>query len=405
MKQTIATAALSPALASAASPKNGYDVDDIERRLAKGKSIEGVSKQDLATPSLILDLDACEYNIRTMAEHAKKAGVDLRPHAKTHKTPEIAKRQIAAGAVGVCCATVREAEVMSAAGIGGLLVTSECVGPNKMARLVRLTKQRPETMSAVDSAWHAKQLSDIAQAYKITLNVMVDIDPTGRRSGIAPGPGALDLAKTIDGLPGLKLRGVHGYSGASSHVTGFSERKAHSAEVMTPVIDSFLAMQKAGLSAEIMSGASTGTYNIDPGFKGMSELQVGSYVVMDVDYRRIGGQSGEVYTDFKPALTVLATVMSKNYDDIATIDAGLKAFATDRKFGPEPLVPGVTYSFNGDEHGRLHLDKAEREVKLGDKVELIVPHCDPNVNLYDRMIVCKGDKVVEIWQVAGRGHV
>jgi D-serine deaminase-like pyridoxal phosphate-dependent protein len=185
---------------------------------------------------------------------------------------------------------------------------------------------------------------------------------------------------------------------------GFEARKEHSEKYMTPVIDSFLAMQKSGLPAEIMSGASTGTYNIDSDLEGMTELQVGSYAVMDVDYRRIGGRSGEVYTDFKPALTVLATVMSKNYDDIATIDAGLKAFATDRSFPPDVLIPGVTYSFNGDEHGRLHLEKAGKEVKLGDKVELIVPHCDPNVNLYDRMFVCQGDRVVEIWQVAGRGH-
>lgn len=406
MKQTIATAALSPAPAAAANPnKNGYDVDEVERRLAKGKGVEGVSKHDLATPSLILDLDACESNIGAMADYANKHSVDMRPHAKTHKTPEIAKRQIAAGAVGICCATIREAEAMSAAGIGGILITSECVGPNKMARLVRLTRQRPETMSTVDNAWHAQRLSEVAQAAKVTLNIMIDIDPIGRRSGIAPGPGAVDLAKTVDSLPGLKLRGVHGYSGASSHVVGFSARKAHSEKYMTPVIESFLAMRKAGLPAEIMSGGSTGTYNIDPGLEGMSELQVGSYVVMDVDYRRIGGQSGEVYTDFKPALTVLATVMSKNYDDIATIDAGLKAFATDRQFGPDPLAPGVTYSFNGDEHGRLHLEKAGKEVKLGDKVELIVPHCDPNVNLYDRMFVCKGDQVVEIWQVAGRGHL
>ena len=405
MKQTIATAALSPALAAAAHHKNGYDVDEVERRLAKGKGIEGVHKQDLATPSLILDLDACEYNISTMAEHAKKNGVDLRPHAKTHKTPEIAKRQLAAGALGVCCATIREAEAMSAVGVGGLLVTGELVGPNKMARLVRLTRQRPETMSTVDNAWHAEQLSEVATASKVTLNIMVDVDPTGRRTGIAPGAGAVELGKKVDSLPGLKLRGVHGYSGASSHVKGFAARKAHSEKYMGPVIDSYMGMQKAGLPAEIMSGASTGTYNIDSQMKGMTELQVGSYVVMDVDYRRVGGKSGDLYTDFKPAITVLATVMSKNYDDIATIDAGLKAFATDRTFGPDPLIEGVTYTFNGDEHGRLHLENAKREVKLGDKVELIVPHCDPNVNLYDRMYVCKGDQVVEVWKVAARGHV
>jgi D-serine deaminase-like pyridoxal phosphate-dependent protein len=186
---------------------------------------------------------------------------------------------------------------------------------------------------------------------------------------------------------------------------GFEERAKHSRQYMGPVIDSFLAMQKAGLPAEIMSGASTGTYNIDSGLDGMSELQVGSYAFMDVDYRRIGGRSGEVYQDFQPSLTVLATVISKNHPDIATIDAGFKAFATDRSFGPEPLLEGVKYSFNGDEHGRLLLEHAAKEVKLGDKVELIVPHCDPNVNLYDRMYACQGEQVVEVWKIAARGHI
>jgi D-serine deaminase-like pyridoxal phosphate-dependent protein len=381
-----------------------YDVDEVERRLAKASKIEGVSKLDLPTPSLILDLDAFEANVAGMAAHAKQHGLQLRPHSKTNKTPEIARRQLAAGALGVCAATIHEAEIMHAAGIPGILITGEQVGSNKIARLIRLTRKAPDTMSAVDNAEHAEQLSQAASAAKVTLNVMVDIDPIGRRTGIAPGEKALALAKKIDQLEGLRLRGVHGYSGASSHVKGYDARKAHSIQYMTPVIDSFKAMKKAGLSAEIMSGGSTGTYNIDSDLDGMTELQVGSYVFMDVDYRRAGGKSGEVYTDFRPSLTVLATVMSKNYDDIATIDAGLKAFATDRSFGPEPLIEGVTYSFGGDEHGRLNLENAGREVKLGEKVELIIPHCDPNVNLYDRMYVCRGDQVREIWKVAARGH-
>lgn len=382
-----------------------YDVDEVERRLAAPAGVKGVSKLDLPTPSLILDIDALDHNINHMAKHAKQAGVDLRPHAKTHKTPEIAKRQLAAGALGVCAATIREAEAMNAAGIGGLLITGELVGTNKIGRLVRLTQKAPDTMTVVDNGDHAVQLSEAAQASGVNLNVMIDIDPLGRRTGIAPGAGAVELAKSVDRLKGLSLRGVHGYSGSSSHVMGYDARRQHSIKHMTPVLDSFEAMKKAGLSAEIMSGASTGTYNIDSGLEAMTELQVGSYAFMDVDYRRVGGRSGDIYTDFRPSLTVLATVMSKNYDDIATIDAGLKAFATDRKFGPEPLIEGVTYTFNGDEHGRLHLEHAAREVKLGDKVELIVPHCDPNVNLYDRMYVCSGDQVQAVWKVAARGHV
>jgi len=401
MKTT--TAALAPTMLAAKA--SAYDLEEIERRLAPGKGIGGVSKADLPTPSLIVDLDALDGNIARMAEHAKSSGVDLRPHAKTHKTPEIAKRQLAAGAIGVCAATIREAEALQSAGIGGLLITGELVGPNKIARLVRLTRKAPDTMTVVDNAAHAEQLSEAAVASNVQLNVMIDVDPVGRRTGIAPGPGAVELGKTVDRLDGLRLRGVHGYSGSSSHVTGFSERTEHSTRYMTPVLESFEGMRKAGLPAEIMSGASTGTYNIDSQFDTMTELQVGSYVFMDVDYRRIGGRSGSVYTDFAPALTVLATVMSKNYDDIATLDAGLKAFATDRKFGPEPLLEGVEYAFFGDEHGKLLLENAAKEVKLGDKVELIVPHCDPNANLYDRIYACRGDQVVEVWTVAARGHV
>ena len=404
MKTTL-TAALGPTILIPGRAA-AYDLAEIERKLADPSGVEGVSKNDLPTPALIVDLDILEGNIARMAAHAKQAGLDLRPHAKTHKTPEIAKRQVAAGALGVCAATIREAEAMNAAGIRGLLITGELVGPNKVARLVRLTQKARETMVAVDNAANAEELSEAAQAAKVTINVLVDIDPVGRRTGIAPGAGAVELAKKVDQLDGLRLRGVHGYSGASSHVTGFAERTEHSTDVMTPVLDSFTAMQKAGLPAEIMSGASTGTYNIDSQFDRMTEMQVGSYVVMDVDYRRIGGRSGAVYDDFGPALSVLATVISKNYTDIATVDAGLKAFATDRRdFGPEPKLEGVTYSFNGDEHGRLHLENAAKDVQLGQKVEMIVPHCDPNVNLYDRMYVCRGDQVREVWQVAARGHI
>jgi len=154
-----------------------------------------------------------------------------------------------------------------------------------------------------------------------------------------------------------------------------------------------------------MSGSSTGTYNIDPSLGGMTEMQVGSYVFMDVDYRRIGGQSGAVYEDFQPALTVLATVISKNHEDRATTDAGLKAFATDRKFGPEVVgIQGITYRFGGDEHGILEWESPSREIRLGDKLEMLAPHCDPNVNLYDLIFCVRGDEVKEVWKVTARGH-
>ena len=383
-----------------------YDIDEIESRLAKGAGIAGVTKQDLPTPSLLLDLDVFEANVRRMAEHAMASELDLRPHAKTHKCSEVARRQVGAGALGVCVATIREAEAMAAAGIGGLLLTSESVGLNKVHRLIRLCGRRPDTMAVVDHPANAADLDEAAGAAGVQLSVLVDVDPLGRRTGVPPGPRAVALAETVDSLPNLRLRGVHGYCGASSHVKGFDARKRHSEEYMGPVLETRAAMARKGLPVEIMSGASTGTYNIDSDLEGMTELQVGSYALMDVDYRVIGGESGEVYDDFGNALHVLATVISKNHDDIATVDAGLKAFATDRSFGPEVARPaGLGYSFRGDEHGALSLADGQAEVALGDKVELVVPHCDPNVNLYDRMYCVRGDHVRQVWKIDARGHV
>ena len=206
-------------------------------------------------------------------------------------------------------------------------------------------------------------------------------------------------------MPNLRLRGIHSYSGASAHVIGFAERRAHSEKAMQEPLETFFRMKKAGMPVEIMSGGSTGTYNIDPAWNGMTELQVGSYVFMDVDYRQIGGQSNTVYDDFVPSLSVLATVISKNHPHRAIVDAGFKAFATDRKFGPELKdVSGVEYQFKGDEHGVLILDKASQEIHLGDRVEFIVPHCDPNVNLFDRFYCLRGEKVEAVWPISGRGY-
>ena len=383
-----------------------YDIQEVEDRLARGVGIEGVTKADLPTPSLLLDLDAFEANISRMADHAHRAGLAVRPHAKTHKCSEIARRQVGAGALGVCVATIREAEAMAAAGIGGLLLTSETVGPNKIHRLMRLCTEHPDTMAVVDHAGNAEQLDEAARAAGVQLDVLLDVDPLGRRTGIPPGPGAVALAERIDRLVNLRLRGVHGYCGASSHVKGFEERKEHSERYMEPVLESYFAMRKKGLPVEIMSGASTGTYNIDSVLEGITELQVGSYALMDVDYRIIGGRGGEVYDDFQCALHVLATVISKNHDDVATVDAGLKAFATDRSFGPDVARPaGLAYEFQGDEHGALRLPDGELSVALGDKIELVVPHCDPNVNLYDRMYCMRGEHVRQVWKIDARGHL
>lgn len=364
-----------------------------------------VHLDEIPTPSLLLDLDLFEANLDKMSGNAKRHSIGLRPHAKTHKCPEIARRQVEAGALGACTATIHEAEVLAAGGIPGLLITSEMVGRNKMERLVALTRRQPDTMSVVDDIAHARQLNDAAEAGGVRLNVLVDIDPMGRRTGTTAGEAAMVLAEGILKLSRLNLRGVHSYSGASSHVVGFAERKAHSAEVMAPPIETYQRMKKAGMPVEILTGCSTGTYNIDPFLDEITEMQVGSYVFMDVDYQIIGGEGGEVYDDFAPALTVLTTVMSKLHRDLATLDAGMKAFATDRESVPEVKgISGTRYQFGGDEHGMLQLPNPSREIKLGDRLEFVVPHCDPTVNLYNTLLLRRGEQVEGYWPVAGRGH-
>lgn len=407
---------LQAGLACAAAPtwlfpktRAGYSHAEIDARLATGKGLNGLSKADLTTPCLILDLDALEANLAKMAAHARRAKINLRPHGKTHKCPEIARRQLQAGALGLCVATIREAEAMAAAGIKGLLITSELVGKPKIERLLKLVQRAPDTMTVVDNLLHAQQLSAAATAAKLKLNLMLDVDPGGRRTGIPAGERALQLAEQVAKLPGLKLRGIHGYSGPSAHVSGFAARREHSTKVMTPVLETYAELRRRGLPLEIMSGGSTGTYNIDPQLGSpesaqMTELQVGSYVFMDVEYRAIGGESGAVYEDFAPALTVMATVVSKSYDDRATTDAGIKAFTTDKpKHLPEIKgATGVTLSYGGDEHGILSFNNPSRAFNLGDRVEFLIPHCDPNVNLYDRYYCVRGEKVVDVWRTVGR---
>jgi D-serine deaminase-like pyridoxal phosphate-dependent protein len=383
---------------------SGYSHAEVDERLKSDRGLNGLTKADLVTPALLLDLDLLEANIAKMAAHAKTAKINLRPHGKTHKCPQIAERQIKAGAIGLCVATLREAEAMSAAGINNLLITTELVGKPKIERLIKLTRRAPETMSAVDSLVHAQQLSGAAVAAKVNLNVMLDVDPGGRRTGVPPGEQALKLSEQIVKLPNLTLRGIHGYSGSSAHVGTFEARRDHSTKAMTPVLETYQQLKKAGLPVKIMSGGSTGTYNIDCELNGMTELQVGSYVFMDVEYRSIGGRTGAVYEDFAPSLSVMATVISKSYDDRATTDAGIKAFATDKpKHLPEIKgATGVSLSLGSDEHGVLTLNNPNREFRIGDRVEFIIPHCDPNVNLYDRIFCTRGENVVDVWRTVGR---
>ena len=382
------------------SPRRGLRARAARRGLEAGK----LSKHDLATPALLLDLSAFEQNVARMAAYLKGVKRAFRPHAKTHKCPEVAQAQLASGAAGICVATLHEAEVMAAHEIPGLLITSELVGKPKLKRLMKLAAAHRDLMVVVDSTAGAGELSEAASAARVDLNVLLDLN-VSRRTGVAPGPPAVELAQQVACLPRLKLHGVQAYAGQASHTIGFTDRRKVSLAAMTPAVETRYLLEKAGFEAPLLSGGSTGTYNIDSALEGVTELQSGSYVFMDVDYRRIGGQSSEVYTDFSPALTVVATVISRPSPEVAIVDAGLKAFSTDTSFGPECVsLQGIEYSWGGDEHGRLDLTAAEREVRLGDRLEFLIPHCDPSVNLYDQLYAVRGERVEAVWPISARGY-
>jgi D-serine deaminase-like pyridoxal phosphate-dependent protein len=364
-----------------------------------------MTRDEIPTPALLLDLDRFERNLARMAEHVRRAGKQIRPHAKTHRCPEIARRQIAAGALGVACAKLGEAEVMAAVGIRGLLITTEIVPPGSVARLMRLVREAPDTMIVVDNAENVKAVAAAARAAGVTVNVLVDVEVGGRRTGVVPGEPAVALARAVLAEPALRLRGLQGYAGQCAHVLGWAERRQASHKAMAPLMETRRLFESAGLPVEVVAGGSTGTHDIDVELPGLTELQSGSYCVMDIDYRRIGGQRGSALTEFEMALTVIATVVSVPGRDRAVVDAGLKAFSTDKPFPPEAVErPGVTYEFAGDEHGRLALSDPDRPFRLGERIEFLPPHCDPTINLYDRFYAMRGDRVEGVWPIAARGR-
>jgi 3-hydroxy-D-aspartate aldolase len=363
-----------------------------------------VTRDEIPTPALLLDLDRFDRNLRTAADHVARAGKRLRPHAKTHKCPEIARRQIAAGAIGIVCAKLAEAEVMAAAGISGLLVSTEVVGDEKIGRLMRLLDRDPDVLVVVDHPDNVGDLARAARAAGHCLGVLVDVDVGGRRTGVRPGEPARALARAVAASPSLRFRGLQGYAGQCAHVVGWAARREASATAMAPLMETRRLLESQELPVEIVSGGSTGTWDLDSALPGLTELQCGSYCVMDLDYLRIANRSSPRFTDFEMALTVLATVVSVPAPDLAIVDAGLKAFATDRPFGPEPVErPGVVYEFAGDEHGRLVIQNPQGAVRLAERIEFFPPHCDPTMNLYDRLYAMRGGRVEGVWDIAARG--
>src|SRR5262245_60934758 len=245
-----------------------------------------------------------EKNVATMQAALKKFGIPSRPHAKTHKCAAIAKYQLATGSIGICCAKLSEAEALAAEGIDRILMTTSNPSKSKIRRAMNLRKANRQFIQAVDEEQNARDLSDAAKAAGVVADVVIDV-AVGTRSGIPAGEGAVKLAQLVDTLPNLKLRGILSYDGGVQHAKGFESRKERALKAIEPNVATFEAMKKSGLNLEIFSGGGTGTYNIMHEVSGFSDIQVGSYLFMDMQYLAIGSErGGEVFDDFAPSLTV-----------------------------------------------------------------------------------------------------
>ncbi|MBX3565946.1 MAG: DSD1 family PLP-dependent enzyme [Sphingomonas sp.] len=348
-------------------------------------SFQPFPRGDLATPALVLDAAAMDRNIAAMAAFAVERGLKLRPHAKTHKSAEIARRQIAAGAVGICCAKLGEAEALAAEGISDIHLTSPVVTAGGIARLTTLAAKI--TLSVVvDHPDNVRALAGCGAA------LFVDVDPGAHRTGVTSPEAAVAVARIIGAIGGVQF-----YCGSEQHITLAADRRAVLAErsaYLRTVLD---ALDEAGIAVPVVTGGGTGSFAIDAELGVLSELQAGSYIFLDREYRdcELAGPA------FEPALFVDSTVVSANTPGRVTIDAGLKAFAADA--GVPVVWRGAKgrYAFMGDEQGALIGDELPG---LAGRVTLIPPHCDPTVNLYDHYWIVSGDAVAERWAVTARGR-
>ncbi len=354
----------------------------------------GMREEEVDTPALVLDLDAFEQNLDTMAAMLAPTGTRLRAHAKTHKSPVVALQQMRRGAVGQCVQKVAEAEALAWGGVPDILVSNEVVAPRKLARLAALSGIARVAVCADDERGIAA-IEAAAEAAGQRMTVLVEIDVGAGRCGVEPGPAAVALAERIAGSPHLIFGGLQAYHGSAQHRRKPGEREAaiaHAAEGTRRTVEQ---LRQRGLSCPIIGGAGTGTFALEAASGIWTEIQAGSYAFMDADYAR-----NEEGPPFRHALFVLAQVMSAPRGGIAVLDAGHKAVPTDSGL---PLVhghPGVTYAGASDEHGTIKGDGLPR---FGEKIRLVPGHCDPTVDRYDWYVGVRKGRVECLWPVSARG--
>lgn len=381
---------------------------------------------DLPTPALLINEALLDANIAKMADYLGDRKVGFRPHSKTHKCPVIAHKQMAAGAVGICTAKLSEALVMVEAGLNDVLITSPLASASKIAVLADLSTRANGLAIVVDQVANLELIIDALSTQNSTQNstqgsaqdstqgqlgIVVDVDVAMGRTGTRSLDTMLQIAKLAEAHSQLHFVGLQHYAGHVMHIDGFAERQKQSLALWEQVAERVATLEANGLAPKIVSGAGTGTYNIDSAVPCITDLQVGSYIFMDQEYLQIGSEHGAVFNDFEVSLTLAATGISQPMAERAfTVDAGYKSFASD-SVNPEPIdLPGAKFRFGGDEHGIVVLPKPGGDAApidsnnlVGRVHQFVTPHCDPTVNLHDYYYVHDGEMVYEAWPITGRG--
>ncbi len=355
----------------------------------------GSPKELLPTPALLVDLDVLEANLALMADFFRTKAARLRPHFKTPKCTQIALRQMQAGAIGITCAKLGEAEALVEAGIPSILIANEIVDPVKIARLAELA-ERCQLIVAVDQADNLRQIAQSARQAGSRLNVLVEVNVGMNRCGVEPGQAALALAQQAAALEGVRFMGVMGYEGHTVNEPDREQRRQNVQQAMGALVDSANLIRRQGVEVEIVSGGGTGTYAETGVFAGMTEIQAGSYVFMDTKYSKMG-------LPFQPALTLLATVISRPTPRRAVIDMGIKA-ATLENGLPELVSPaGARLIRLNEEHGILEVDLELADLRPSSRVELRPSHSCTTINLHERLYAMRGGRLEAIWPIEGRG--
>ena len=351
---------------------------------------------ELDTPSLCLDAETLQRNIDRMAISLEDKPAGLRPHTKTHKCPTIAWLQLRAGAIGVTCAKLGEAEVMAQAGIRDILIANQIVGSYKIARLVGLAAYS-EVMVAVDDPLNAQALSEAALATGTRLRALVEVNVGMGRCGVSPGQPALELAALIERLPSLCFAGLMGYEGHAVMIADPGLRRQTAQQAMEQLVSTRDLLVRHGLQVSIVSGGGTGTYDTTSCYPGVTEIQAGSYATMDARYASLG-------LDFECALTVLSQVISVSGPEHAVIDAGIKTLTTE--FGLPQVAEPAGWQLSGlsEEHGSL-ISVGGAPLHPGDRVRLVPSHGCTTINLHDVYCVTRNGVLEAVWPIAARGRV